>query len=88
MRRERCEYGNRCRFRHINKEEENVDKHRYNERKTNEQIHRNHQYNEHHHVNQLRNANWNQSDNKWKQRNNAIIFIHMTDKKFCYKKYI
>ena len=68
MRRERCEYGNRCRFRHINKEE-NVDKHRYNERKTNEQIHRNHQYNEHHHVNQLRNANWNQSDNKWKQRN-------------------
>ena len=68
MRREKCEYGSRCRFRHINKEE-NIDRRRYNERKTNEYNHRNHHYNEHHNVNRQRNVNWNRSDIKLKQMN-------------------
>ena len=68
MRRERCEYGSRCRFRHINKEE-NLSRERYNERNANGNFNRNHQYNEQHHINQQRNDNWNRSDNKWKQEN-------------------
>ena len=63
MRREKCEYGSRCRFRHINKEE-NIDRRRYNERKTNEYNHRNHHYNEHHNVNRQRNVNWNWNTNQ------------------------
>ena len=68
MRRERCEYGSRCRFRHINKEE-NLIRERYNERNSNEYSNRNPQYIEHHSINQQRNDNWNRNDNKWKQDN-------------------
>ena len=72
MRRERCEYGSRCRFRHINKEEI-VDRHRYNERKTNEYIQRNPHYNEHHHdTNHQQNANRNQNYLKLKEINERL----------------
>ena len=68
MNREKYEYGSRCRFRHINNEE-NLIRERYNERNSNEYSNRNPQYIEHNSINQQRNDNWNRNDNKWKQDN-------------------